>query len=191
MDTEKNTSGEKQPREPSCFEEWLFGRRKGQDEVGSVARWVLGRMKPGHPARWTPEPVLLARHGHAYDVPLRYEVYLRHAANQSEDAIEAFFRVYDLYLKDDGAAYDRMVEERGRELGAELEEGCSGGGGGTGDSGGTTTGAEDADEGSEGLDEWLSWNRFFNRALGPEQIGYDVDEDGWPIEEEPRDEGRE
>ncbi len=172
MHTEKATGGEAQPRDPGCFEEWLFERRDRQDEVGRVARWVLARMKPDHPARWTPEPVLLARHGHAYDVPSHYEHYVRHVANQPEESVATFLHVYDLYLNDARADYDRMVEERSRKIGGES--------GGEGDA----TSRDDEKGPTEGYD-WLSWNLFFYRALGPEQTGYEVDEDGWPVEEEP------
>ena len=159
-----------QPRDPSCFEEWLFERRKRQDEVGRVAGWVISRMKPEHPARWTPEPILLERHGHACDVPLRYERYLRHVANLSEDSTETFFRVYDLYLKDESATYDRMVQERGRELGAEFVEGSRGGSGGD-DDGGTSMGADEPEGGSGASYSWESWNRFFYELHGREGLG--------------------
>ena len=115
MNTEETTGGEKQPRDPDCFEQWLcermLERRDRRDEVGRVARWVLRENREG---RWAPGPILLARHGHAYDVPAHYERVLRHAENLPDEAVEAFFRVYDLYLADDGAEYDRMAKERGR-----------------------------------------------------------------------------
>jgi hypothetical protein len=174
--TENNewaTGKEAQPRDPGCFEEWLFERRNSEDEVGRVARWVVDRMKPDHPARWTPEPVLLARHGHAYDVPARYEDYLRHVANEPDESIETFFRVYDLYLKDARADYDQMVEERSRKLGEEL-------GGEGDDNGGKGTAAPSGDDPRESF-SWESWARFFYELHGPEQVGYELDEDGWPV----------
>ena len=171
MSAEKATGGEAQPRDPSCFEEWLYERRDRQDDVGQVARWVLDRMKPGHPARWTPEPVLLARHGHAYDVPSHYERVLMHCENWSDESVKTFFRVYDLYLDDARAEYDRMVEERSRKLGAEPAEGDSGEHGAAAASG-------------DGPGEPYSWEssaRFYYELHGPEVVGYELDEDGWPV----------
>jgi hypothetical protein len=195
MTTEQTTSGDTQPRDPDCFEQWLcermLERRDRNDEVGRVARWVLRENREG---RWAPGTILLARYGHAYAVPAHYERVLRDVKNLPEEDVQAFFRVYDLYLKDDGAEYDRMVEERGWELDEEFARtGNAGGGGGDngGGGGGTATGAEGADaDGGEPF-SWESWNRFFYRALGPEQTGYELDEDGRPIDEEYRDEGRE
>src|SRR5215212_6045781 len=133
MNTQNIGNEETQPRGPSCFEEWLHMRLQEQpdreDEIGQVARWVLERIKPGHPLRWITEPILLARNGHAYDVPAHYERHLRYVADQPEESVETFFRVYDIYLKDESAAYDRMVEEVGRRLDHEF------GGGGSGDDG--------------------------------------------------------
>ena len=190
MTTERTTGGEKQPRDPDCFEEWLcdrlLERRDRQDEVGPVARWVLRENREG---RWAPGTILLARHGHAYDVPAHYERILRHCEGWPENSIEAFFRVYDLYLADDGAEYDRMVEERGQELDAEFESEVGGadGEGGNGSGGCTTVGADAADEAPEKGYSEESWNLFFYRALGPEQTGFEVDEDGYPIDKEPDD----
>jgi hypothetical protein len=186
---------EKQPRDPDCFEQWLcermLERRDRQDEVGRVARFVLRENREG---RWAPGTILLARYGHAYNVPAHYERVLRHVANFSEKAVQAFFRVYDLYLADDGAEYDRMVEERRRGLDEEFAEagnagGGSGGNGGGG--GGIATGAEGADDDSEKGYSQESWTRFYYDLHGREGLGYDVDEDGYPIDEEPTDEGRE
>jgi hypothetical protein len=181
--------GGTQLRDPDCFEEWLLGKlleqRDRNDEVGRVARWVLRENREG---RWAPGTILLARHGHAYDVPAHYERVLRHADNFPEEAVQAFFRVYDLYLKDDGAEYDRMVEERGRGLDEEFAEagnGCGGSGGNGDGGGGTTTGAEGADDDSEKTYSWESWTRFFYELHGREGLGYDVDEAGYPIDEEP------
>jgi hypothetical protein len=195
MTTEQTTGGEKQPRNPDCFEQWLCERMQErpdrQDEVGRVARWVLRENREG---RWPPGTILLARHGHAYDVPAHYERILRHVANFSEEAVQAFFRVYDLYLADDGAEYDRMVEERGRGLdeeSTEPENGCGGSGDDGGGGVGTATGAEGADADGEERFSWELWTRFFYELHGREGLGYDVDEDGWPIDEEYRDEGRE
>ena len=190
MTTARTTGGAKPPRDPDCFEQWLCERLREQpdrqDEVGRVARWVLRENKEG---RWAPGTILLARHGHAYDVPAHYGRVLRHAGNLPEETIEVFFRVYDLYLKDDGAEYDRMVEERGRGLDEEfIGQSNDNGEGGNGDGGdGTSTGADAPVSESD----WLSENLFFNHALGSEQTGYEVDEDGWPLEEELTDEGRE
>jgi len=191
MMTTEQPTGKKQPRDPDCFEQWLCERLRErpdrQDEVGRVARWVLRENREG---RWAPGTILLARHGHAYDVPGHYERLVRDVANQSEESIETFFRVYDMYLQDESAAYDRMVEERGRDLCDELKEEHSGGDRKNSDGDGISMGAEGADGEPEKPYSWESWNRFFNRALGPEQIGYEVDEDGWPIGGEPRDEER-
>jgi hypothetical protein len=190
MNTEKTTGGAEQPRDPRCFEEWLHMRLKEQpdreDETGRVARWVLERMKPGHPSPWVSEPVLLARYGHAYDVPAHYERHLRHVANQPTDSVETFFRVYDLYLKDESAAYDRMVEEVGRKLDRTFA------GGGDGDDGGTKTGGAEPNKFPEKDYSWENWTRFFYELHGPEVLGYEVDEDGYPIDGEPWDgvEGR-
>ena len=189
MDTEKTKGGVEQPPDPDCFEQWLcermLERRDRQDEVGRVARWVLRENREG---RWAPGAILLARHGHAYDVPAHYERVLRHAENLPDEAVEMFFRVYDQYLADDGADYDRMVKERGRGLDAEFGAEAAGGGGqgGNGDGGdGTSTGADAADEAPEKGYSEESWNLFFYRALGPEQTGFEVDEDGYPVDKEP------
>ncbi|MDQ3865126.1 MAG: hypothetical protein M3317_16820 [Actinomycetota bacterium] len=113
-------------------------------------------------------------------MPAHYERYLRYVADQPEESIEKFFRVYDLYLKDDSAAYDRMVEERGRMLVGEF-----GGGGNRNGNGGTpTTGGDEAEDGSEESSSWESWNRFFHELYGPEMLGYDLDEDDYPIDGE-------
>ena len=177
MNTENTTGGAEQPLEPRCFEEWLLFRLREEpdreDEIGRVARWILEQMKPGHPLRWIPEPVLLARNGHAYDVPAHYERHLRYVADQPEESVAIFFRVHDLYLNDENVAYDRMVEEVGRKLDRTF------GGGGSGDDGGATTGGAEPD------DSWESWNRFFYELKGPEELGYELDEDGYPIEGEP------
>ena len=150
-----------------------------EDEIGRVARWVLERMKPGHPLRWIPEPVLLARHGHAYDVPAHYERHLRYVADQPKESVETFFRAYDLYLKDESVAYDRMVEEVGRKL----DRNFGGGGNDGGDKPPTTNGAE-PNKFPEKDYSWESWTRFFYELKGPEELGYEVDEDGYPIDGE-------
>ena len=31
--------------------------------------------------------------------------------------------------------------------------------------------------------DWPSWNLFFQRIYGSEQVGYEVDEDGWPLDD--------
>ena len=183
MNTDKTTGGAEQPRDPECFEEWLYlklqEQPERQDEIGRVARWVLERMKPGHPLRWIPEPVLLARNGHAYDVPAHYERHLRYVVDQPEESVEMFFRVYDVYLAEESVAYDRMVEEAGRKLDRTF------GGGGNGGRGGSPAGAEDADDKPEKDYSWESWNRFFYELHGPEVLGYELDEDGYPIDGEP------
>ena len=185
--TIENINGrEDQPRDPDCFEQWLcermLERRDRQDEVGRVARWVLRENREG---RWAPGTILLARHGHAYDIPAHYERVLRHAENFPEEAVQAFFRVYDLYLADDGADFDRMVEERGRGLDeefAEPENGCGGSGGNGAWGGGTATGAEGV--GEEPF-SWESWSRFFYELHGREGLGYELDEDGYPSDRDP------
>jgi hypothetical protein len=182
MFVEQTTGGGTQARDPDCFEEWLLvkllERRDRQNEVGRVARWVLRENKEG---RWAPGIILLSRHGHAYDVPAHYERVLRHAENFPEEAVQAFFRVYDLYLRDDSAEYDRMVEERGRGLDEEFAGTGNGGGG-------STTGTEDAEGADEAPEKGYSqesWNRFFYEIHGAEQLGYELDEDGYPIDKEP------
>ena len=184
MTTERTTGGVEQPRDPDCFEEWLCDRLRErcdrQDDVGRVARWVLRENREG---RWAPGPVLLARHGHAYDVPAHYGRVLRHCEGWPENFIEAFFRVYDLYLKDDGADYDQMVEERGRKLDEEFEDGRSGGS--CGDGGDTPTGPDEPESGADKPYSWESWNRFFYDLHGSEQLGYELDEDDHPVNNEP------
>ena len=186
MNTEKTTGGAEKPRDPNCFEEWLHMRLREQpdrqDEVGRVARWVLKRMKPGHPARWTPEDILLARHGHAYDVPAHYWRYLRHVATLTEESIDLFFHVFDRYLADDSAEYDRKIEEVGKKLGRTF------GGGGNGDDGGTTT--DEPEDDHDSSCSWESWNRFFFELYGQEGLGYDLDEDDHPKEPDGSVEGR-
>jgi hypothetical protein len=185
MTTEQTKNAGEQPRDPECFEEWLVVRLREQpdreDEICRAARWVLGRMNPGHPARWTPEPILLARHGHTCDVPAHYENHLRHAANLSEEFIEMFFRVYDLYLREDSADHDQMVGERSRKAGE-----VSGGAGNGNDKGGAATASGDKPEnGPQTSYSWESWTRFFHELHGSEQLGYEIDEDGYPVDDEP------
>lgn len=55
----------------------------------------------------------------------------------------------------------------------------------------TTTGADEPEDGAEKPYSWESWNRFFNRVLGSEQTGYEVDEDDHPIDGEEADDGLE
>jgi hypothetical protein len=180
VNTDRITGGAEQPRDPECFEEWLSlklqEQPERQDEIGRVARWVLERTKPGHPLRWIPEPILLARNGHAYDVPAHYERHLRYVADQPEESVETFFRVFDIYLKNESVAYDRMVEEIGRKLDGNF------GGGGNGDDGHTTTGGAEPERFRKMDDSWEGWNRFFYELKGPEELGYELDEDGYPVE---------
>ena len=168
----------KAPEEPTCFEEWLTHRTDRDDETGRVARWVLDKAETGG---WTPTPVLFARHGHTYDDLAHMERYLRYDADLSDEQVAIFMKVYERYLEDALAGYDQMVEERSQELGDEFGGGGSGnGGGGNAATGGGGPG------GPDGLENWLSWSRFFYELKGRENLGYDIDEDGWPVEPDPR-----
>ncbi len=169
MNAEKTTGGVEQPRDPGWFEDWLLERRDRQDEVGRVARFVL---RENHEGRWAPEDVLLARHGHTYDAIDHYERILRHRENWSEGDIETLRKVYDLYQKDGYSEYDRMVEERSQKIGKES--------GGEGDGNGEST-TTTAGEGPTKTFSSQSWERFYYDLLGPEQVGYELDEDGHPI----------
>lgn len=169
MNAEKTASGDTHPHDPGWFEDWLLERRDRQDEVGRVACWVL---RENRESRWAPEDVLLTRHGHTYDVLAHYERILKHCGNWSEEDIETFFEVYDLYLKDACAEYDRMVEERSQKLAAEFRARRK-------DSGESTT--TTAGEGPTKTFSSQSWERFYYDLLGPEQVGYELDEDGYPI----------
>lgn len=181
MSTKNTSNGETRPRDPDCFEEWLGERLRERpdrrDEVGRVARWVLRENREG---RWAPGTVLLARYGHAYDVPAHYGRVLRHAANQPEESVETFFRVHDLYLEDEGSAYDRLVEGCGRRLDACFGRGNNGGSGRED----AAPGEADPEGGAGERYSWESWSRFYDGLHGPEQNGYELDEDDYPVDGE-------